>query len=467
MAVRPIQKIFTTSQLEIRRELFGVFKARRNDILTLEKTLQAKKAFLSVAAKIRAPGGNPALLQVAKQLNQAGTRMFSLIEKDLAGKLGDGRLSDRPGKGLQPDFVVIDEGGNLTPAELKAIDVRADSFDSTTGSFENLRFGGAAKGFDLGGQTVTGSRQQIATGLTRRKDNRGRDIFGFEDTEVDSGPFLNALRAAKGDPLKIIKAFEQNDPAAQAFKTNLNLKSQTIDIPIDVGGQTRVTRIFYNFNTIKKLVAQKKIKIEAKETKSGINIRFFFLRSTILESLRSADKSLTRELRDGPTGALILKQLADAFALVSPAEIAELKKIFKATGFEVAISFLPGSAIVARGSVLRAKKKVTSAQEPMQRAISSVQLTALIQRRLAQIMPRGPERGPPLSPNILTERTGRFRKSVLAQIVGGRNNLIRFTYDPIYETFIDTARNPDRFVGKAIREVALPILGRRFQIVKQ
>ena len=60
MAVRPIQKLFTTSQLEIRRELFGVFKARRNDILTLEKTLQAKKAFLSVAAKIRAPGGNPA-----------------------------------------------------------------------------------------------------------------------------------------------------------------------------------------------------------------------------------------------------------------------------------------------------------------------------------------------------------------------------------------------------------------------
>ena len=144
-----------------------------------------------------------------------------------------------------------------------------------------------------------------------------------------------------------------------------------------------------------------------------------------------------------------------------------MKKIFKATGFEVAISFLTGSAIIARGSVLRAKKKVTSAQEPMQRAISSVQLTALIQRRLAQIMPRGPERGPPLSPNILTERTGRFRKSVLAQIVGGRNNLIRFTYDPIYETFIDTARNPDRFVGKAIREVALPILGRRFQIVKQ
>ena len=81
-------------------------------------------------------------------------------------------------------------------------------------------------------------------------------------------------------------------------------------------------------------------------------------------------------------------------------------------------------------------------------------------------MPKGPRRGSPLSSNILTERTGRFRTSVTV-FPNYRQNLIRYTYDPIYKTFINTPRNPDEFVGKAIRESVQQLFGRQFNLVRQ
>ena len=80
-------------------------------------------------------------------------------------------------------------------------------------------------------------------------------------------------------------------------------------------------------------------------------------------------------------------------------------------------------------------------------------------------MPTGPRRGPPLSPNVLTERTGRFRKSVRA-IPNYRNNLIKFFYDPIYKSFIDTKRDPDVFIAATIREIVASQFQRQFRIVR-
>ena len=101
-----------------------------------------------------------------------------------------------------------------------------------------------------------------------------------------------------------------------------------------------------------------------------------------------------------------------------------------------------------------------------QRFISGAQITALVQRRLGEKMPKGPLRGPPLSDEILTERTGRFRRSVTV-IANYRNNIMRFFYNPIYEKFIGTERDPDQFVGETIREVVAGLYSRKFAIVRQ
>ena len=80
-------------------------------------------------------------------------------------------------------------------------------------------------------------------------------------------------------------------------------------------------------------------------------------------------------------------------------------------------------------------------------------------------MPKGPRRGPPLSANVLTERTGRFRTSVRT-IPNYRNNLIRFFYDPIYNSFIDTKRDPDVFIAATIREIVATQFSRQFRRVR-
>ena len=44
--------------------------------------------------------------------------------------------------------------------------------------------------------------------------------------------------------------------------------------------------------------------------------------------------------------------------------------------------------------------------------------------------------------------------------------MIRYAYDPIYKTFINTPRNPDDFVSRTIREVTQQLFGRQFNLVR-
>ena len=111
--------------------------------------------------------------------------------------------------------------------------------------------------------------------------------------------------------------------------------------------------------------------------------------------------------------------------------------------------------------VMNSTKKMQKAQK----FISGAQITALVKRRLGQQMPKGPRRGPPLSANILTERTGRFRSSIQV-IPDYRRSIMNFFYDPIYKTFIGTQRDPDKFVGRTIREVVQGLYSRAFAIAR-
>tara|TARA_Y100000004_G_scaffold14462_1_gene15350 strand:- start:153 stop:1532 length:1380 start_codon:yes stop_codon:yes gene_type:complete len=100
-----------------------------------------------------------------------------------------------------------------------------------------------------------------------------------------------------------------------------------------------------------------------------------------------------------------------------------------------------------------------------QRFISGAQLTQMVKRKLGKILPKGPRRGPPLSPVHLTERTGNFRRSVQV-FPNYRKDLIRYTYDPRYGVHRETPRNPDRDITNSIREVVTALYTRNFNIVR-
>ena len=102
----------------------------------------------------------------------------------------------------------------------------------------------------------------------------------------------------------------------------------------------------------------------------------------------------------------------------------------------------------------------------LQQEVTQAQLTALVYERLGRKMPRTGPYGPALSDTILSERSGRFRRSieVIPQL---RQGIIAFTYDPIYKVFVGTGRDPDRFIGETIREVAQKRVAKAFRLVRQ
>jgi hypothetical protein len=127
-----------------------------------------------------------------------------------------------------------------------------------------------------------------------------------------------------------------------------------------------------------------------------------------------------------------------------------IEAFLKGLNLSIALEYLQGSAIIFQGGITKKKNAGPKNQSRQQKFISAAQLTAILQRRLAQIMPRGPQKGPPLSPNIPNYR----------------GNLIRFFYDPIYKTFINSPRNPDVFIANTLREIIRENFSRQFGIVR-
>ena len=112
-----------------------------------------------------------------------------------------------------------------------------------------------------------------------------------------------------------------------------------------------------------------------------------------------------------------------------------------------------------------ALSKEAARPKKQQKFISGAQFTALVQKRMGQLMPRGPRRGPPLSPNVLTERTGEFRRSTIVA-PNYRTNMIRYFYDPLYGVHRDTDRNPDELIEGSIRDVVTSLFNREFKVVR-
>lgn len=262
---------------------------------------------------------------------------------------------------------------------------------------------------------IINSNTTFAKAMRLQIQTKGQEIVSFELRE-------DKLKAGK--------------PTAKAYTGltiddyNFSIDSKTLSVQAKIGasGNKKVTDATLRFNAAPAEVSKK------------------FIKEFLPRAIKAA------QAKGGKAYLTTLISLAAAFAPGKTPYVVSLTSQVNKNGIKVPFRVIPN----------RQQRK----QQGAQRFISGAQLTALVQRRLGQIMPKGPFRGPPLSPNVLTERTGRFRRSI-AVIPDYRRSVMNFYYDPIYLTFVNTERNPDQFVGQTIREITQELFARQFLLVRR
>lgn len=278
---------------------------------------------------------------------------------------------------------------------------------------------------------------------------------------------VNVIDAEKGgktvqfdfvkNPLKDFNAF---DSSSFLDNFSLSIKESTVSEKVKdpKTGEERKTgkRILTRY----KIESAPKAKLRNSFKKKDITDKFIKAHSKafstgIKEYLLKRIERYQREASSKPSEQIISDLMGFAIALAREFEEGGQTPLTLQSKIQAPnMNITPGTLTVIRGE----PKKV-------QKFISGAQLSALVRRRLGDKMPSGPRRGPPLSSNILTERTGRFRSSVQV-IPDFRRSVMAFFYDPIYKVFVGTQRDPDEFVGDTVREVVQGLYSRAFRILR-
>ena len=357
------------------------------------------------------------------------TRLSNILDQTIADNLGGKLVKNTKGRGVVAD-VITDSGF----VEAKAISTTTDQEGKVTRS----RGIGIAGGKGL---KLQAGRKALQTGVSRK------ETVQFTDD------FIGQLVAAKDNQKKLKDIMNGKSRAAIALRKNFMLKSGDIRVPIEVGNKKVLKAIRFTWNDVRKNKFAK-IKITV-DKKGDVFFNIFFTQSVVRDALNKANKAQEIELKK--VSEQVAKALAEEFANFSPKVLAFLEKNTLVQTIEVD----KGSALIGKGTIKRKKSKSSGSQQ----FISSAQLTSMLFKKLGEKMPRGPRRGPPLSPVVLTERTGRFRRS--ARVVPNyRRNLMNYFYDPLYGVHRDTDRNPDELIEKSIREIVVQLFSRQFNIVR-
>jgi len=126
-----------------------------------------------------------------------------------------------------------------------------------------------------------------------------------------------------------------------------------------------------------------------------------------------------------------------------------------------------GSIPMSSTNVVNTKKVVKKVTEPLpQKVISNAQFTSLVQKEAEKRMPKGPLRGPPLSPTVLTYRTGAFVDSIKV-IQDLRQNIMTYYYAPNYKIHERKgARAPRFLLQSSIRDTVQQVYSEKFRIIR-
>jgi len=375
------------------------------------------------------------------------SRLSNIVDRVMVDNLGGTLIQGKSGSGVIPDNIVYDaESGQAVVSENKAISTTTDS----------------------SGQVTRAGQIGIAGGQGINLRSTTKLITGFDTSEGSATPieervrfgdsFLQELVKLKNDS-EGLKSFlnKSRSPAAIALRKNFALKAADIKVPIQVGGKRIIKSIGWNWQQISK---NPKAKIKVTEGAEGqVYFQIYFTEAEVRNALNKANKSLDVELKK--LSLAIAQDLAAEFSQFSPSVIKFLNSQFKG---KFLIEYEKGSALLGKGSITAKTKKKKA--ETKVNYISDVQLSALVQKEVERRMPKGPIRGEPLSPTVLTYRTGQFAESVRV-MKNIRQQLITYYYAPNYRVHEKRGARAPRFLLQgSIRDTVKQVYGTRFRIIR-
>ena len=384
---------------------------------------------------------------LSKALFSIYSRLSNLVDRAVVENLGGTIIKGKAGSGVIPDFITYDEEGEVDVSEGKAISTRVDASGQVTRAREIGVAGG--KGINLR------RTSRLLTGFSTDATGAARAV---EEDVSFSKSFLSQLLALKNDNSGL-KAFlnKSRSPAAIALRKNFELKSANIRVPIQVGNRRIVKSIGWSWKQISR---NPKAKIKVTEGKKGeVFFQIYFTEAEVRKSLNNANARLDVELKK--ISSQLARDLAAEFAQFSPQVIQFLNSQMKG---QFVIEYDKGSALLGRGSIVAKTKRKKAATRL--KVISDIQLTALVQQETERRMPRGPKRGEPLSPTVLTYRTGQFVESIKV-MQNIRSNIIKYYYAPNYRVHEKRGARAPRFLLQgSIRDVVKRVYGERFRIIR-
>ena len=121
---------------------------------------------------------------------------------------------------------------------------------------------------------------------------------------------------------------------------------------------------------------------------------------------------------------------------------------------------MPGGGVNIK---IKPSSRKSIKQKDSLKVMSNAEITALVRLNVQSRMPKGPFRGPPLSPTVLTYRSGQFVNSIQV-IQDVREKLIKYYYAPNYKVHETSSRAPRYLLQKSIREVVKQAYGETFRI---
>ena len=371
---------------------------------------------------------------LSKVLFSIYSKLSNILDKTIADTLGGKIIPNISGRGVIPDIIFDD-----TVAEGKSISTTVDTSGIVTKASKIAIAGGRGTRLKEGSKDyVTGAK---GGELTTEKANITQS-------------FIDRLVAAKDNQQELKKIMsDKRSNAATILRKNFMLKSGDIRVPLTVGNKQELRAIRFTWKDVQKS-KYAKIKITIDKKTGHVFFNIYFTSSLVRDTLNKATGNMIQTLK--PLTDMLAKDLAEEFAQFSPKVI----KFLNSQKMTKDIIYDEGSALIGKGAI-KTKKRGSQAQ----RFISGAQLSTLVRKRMGKIMPKGPRRGPPLSPNVLTERTGRFRRSTRI-IPNYRKNMMQYFYNPLYGVHRDTDRNPDELIEKSVKEIVTALFTRQFRIVR-
>lgn len=456
--IQDMTGMFTKIQTQSKLFINGRLAQTKKGVLPFN---QAKRLYSQLQGL---SGSETVPKEIRSNLAKLGAKLSTSALEEPLIKLFGARKIESGGGGFQADFKIQDQAtGKFKETEIKNIKAEALGFDEVSGftgltqeTVSPISLGGGK------GVTIRAGSKQLITGFDQ-------DIGEYKKEEIDVSPFYRALDRAykKGaNQADIVKALEMNDPSAQAYKASLTSKASDIIVPVTVSNRTIVRSLQFTYADMKRYALGGKGSkgkgggFKLKPGKDGSYLlNFSFTKSTVITALNDMSKGIVREFNEGVIGQKFVDALAVTIAGIDPKTLNDMRKHLEKAGFTIALEYLSGSLMVASGALIRSSQK--RQKNTKQRYISQVQLSNLIQERLARTMDRAGTPNPP----DLKYRSGRFASTVRA-IPNYRKSIITYFLNPIYTSLESYGYNPGRQVEVATREVVQSLFKQRFKILR-